>query len=53
MFEEVIGNEEINEIEMESQRAAKQLLKSLKKAENIVTRDDKKLIREHIERKFA
>ena len=53
MFEEVIGNEEINEIETEFQRAAKQLLKSLKKAESIVTRDDTKLIGEHIERKVA
>jgi len=53
MFEEVIGKEEINEIETESQRAAKRLLNSLEKAESIETRDDKKLIREHVERKFT
>lgn len=53
MFEEVIGKEEINEIETESQRAAKRLLERLEKAESIETRDDNKLIREHVERKFT
>ncbi|MEX2600921.1 MAG: DUF6364 family protein [Balneolaceae bacterium] len=53
MFEEVIGNEEINEIETESQRAAKRLLERLEKTEGIETKDDKKLIREHVKRKFA
>jgi len=53
MFEEVIGNEEVNEIETESQRAAKRLLERLEKAESIETKDDKKLIREHVERKFT
>ena len=53
MFEEVIGSEEINEIETESQRAAKRLLKSLENSKSIESRDDKKLIREHVERKFA
>jgi hypothetical protein len=53
MFEEVIGNREINEIETESQRAAKRLLKRLEKAESIDTRDDKKLIRDHVGRKFT
>lgn len=53
MFEEVIGNREINEIETASQRAAKKLLKRLAKAESIDTKDDKKLIREHVGRKFT
>ncbi|MCC5913961.1 MAG: hypothetical protein JJU46_06260 [Balneolaceae bacterium] len=53
MFEEAIGKEEINEIETESQRAAKRLLKNLEDAESIETRDDKKLIRDHVERKFT
>ena len=53
MFEEVIGSEKINEIETESQRAAKRLLKSLENSKSIESRDDKKLIREHVERKFA
>jgi hypothetical protein len=53
MFEEVIGNREINEIETESQRAAKRLLKRLEKAESIDTKDDKKLIRDHVGRKFT
>ena len=53
MFEEVIGSEKINEIETESQRAAKRLLKNLENSKSIESRDDKKLIREHVERKFA
>ncbi len=53
MFEEVFGSGKINDIETESQRAAKRLLKSLEKAESIETKDDKKLIREHVKRKFA
>lgn len=53
MFEEVFGNEEINEIETESQRAAKRLLKRLENAVSIDTRDDKKLIRDHVGRKFT
>lgn len=53
LFEEIIGNKEINEIETESQRAAKRLLKSLENTESIETRDDKQLIREHVKRKFA
>jgi hypothetical protein len=53
MFEEVIGNEEVNEIETEPQRAAKRLLERLEKAQSIDTKDDKKLIREHVDRKFA
>jgi hypothetical protein len=53
MFEEAIGKEEINEIETESQRAAKRLLKRLEKAESTETKDDKKLIREHVEGKFT
>lgn len=53
MFEEVIGKGEVNAIETESQRAAKRLLQTLKKAESIEPMDDKKLIREHVERKFT
>ena len=53
MFEEVIGKEEISEIETESQRAAKRLLQTLEKAESIDTKDDKSLIKEHVKRKFA
>jgi len=53
MFEEVIGKDEISEIETESQRAAKRLLQTLEKAESIDTKDDKSLIKEHVKRKFA
>jgi len=53
MFEEVIGKVEISEIETESQRAAKRLLQRLKKAESLVTKDDRTLIREHVKRKFT
>ncbi|MCA1803151.1 MAG: DUF6364 family protein [Rhodothermaceae bacterium] len=35
MFEDVIGNEEANEIETESQRAAKRLLETLIQADRI------------------
>ena len=53
MFEEVIGKVEISEIETESQRAAKRLLQRLKKAESVVKKDDRTLIREHVKRKFT
>lgn len=53
MFEEVIGKDEISEIETESQRSAKRLLQTLEKAESIDTKDDKSLIKEHVKRKFA
>jgi hypothetical protein len=53
MFEEMVGNEETNEIETESQRAAKRLLDRMKKAESIETKNDKNLIRKHVERKFT
>jgi len=53
MFEEVMGNEEANEIETESQRAAKRLLETLKQADSTDTKQDKKLIREFVKRKFS
>ena len=53
MFEEVIGKVEISEIETESQRAAKRLLQRLKKAESVVKKDDRTLIREHVKRRFT
>lgn len=53
MFEEVIGKGEVNTIQTESQRAAKRLLQTLKNAESVEPMDDKKLIREHVERKFT
>ena len=53
MFEKIIGNEEISQIETEQQRAAKRLLRTLNKAESVKSLDDKKRIREHVERKFA
>ena len=53
MFEDVIGKENTNDIETESQRAAKRLLQTLKKSESVKTKDDKSLIKEHVERKFT
>lgn len=53
MFEDVIGKENTNDIETESQRAAKRLLQTLKKAKSVKTKDDKSLIKEHVERKFT
>lgn len=53
MFEMVMGKEESNEIETEQQRAAKRLLKALDKAEHVKTGDDKKLIRDHVKRKYT
>ena len=52
-FEDVIGNEEANEIETEPQRAAKRLLETLIQADSTDTKHDKKLIREHVKRKFT
>ncbi|HLR91306.1 MAG TPA: DUF6364 family protein [Balneolaceae bacterium] len=53
MFEEVIAQGTVNEIETESQRAAKRLLKTLKNAESSDPKNDKQLIREHVKRKFT
>lgn len=53
MFEEVIGKDEAGDIETEQQRAAKRLLKTLGKAQPVETKDDKKMIKEHVQRKFT
>jgi len=53
MFEEAIGEGGSGKIETESQRAARRLLNRLQKAESTESKDDKKLIREHVKRKFA
>lgn len=53
MFEMVMGKEESNEIETEQQRAAKRLLKALDNADHVKTGDDKKLIRDHVKRKYT
>lgn len=53
MFEEVIGKGTPNKIETESQRAAKRLLKTLENAESTQAKNDKKLIKEHVKRKFG
>ena len=53
MFEEALSSGSSGKIETESQRAAKRLLNTLQNAESTVTKDDKKLIREHVKRKFA
>ncbi len=53
MFEEVFGTDEAGEIETEQQRAAKRLLKRIDKAKPVTTKNDKKLIKEHVHRKFA
>ncbi len=53
MFEEAIGMEEAGAIETEQQRAAKRLLKTLDKTRPVKSKDDKKHIREHVQRKFT
>lgn len=53
MFEQAIRGGGSGEIENESQRVAKRLLNKLQKAESTVDKDDRKLIQEHVKRKFA
>ncbi len=53
MFEEVIGKDEGGDIETEQQRAAKRLLKTLDKAQPVEIKDDKKMIKEHVQRMFT
>lgn len=53
MFEEALNSGGSGKIETESQRAAKRLLNRLQEAESIADKDDKKLIQEHVKRKFA
>lgn len=53
MFEEALDSGGTGKIETEPQRAAIRLLNTLRKAESTATRDDKKLIREHVKRKFT
>lgn len=54
MFEEIFeGRGETNGIKTEAQRAAERLLQKLAKSESIKTKDDKELIKAHVERKSA
>ena len=53
MFEEKFKEGEANTIQTESQKAASELLKKLETSESTQTKQDKKLIKEHVKRKFA
>jgi hypothetical protein len=53
MFEEIFEEGGTNEIKTEAQRAAERLLQKLEKSKSIKTKDDKELIKAHVERKFA
>lgn len=53
MFEEIFENIDSNQIKTEPQRAAERLINRLEKYESISQLEDKKLIKEHVKRKFA
>ncbi len=53
LFEQTFGNEEINPVKTESQKAAERLLEKLSKAKSLKTKEDKRLLRSHVSRKFA
>ncbi len=53
MFEEIFEEGGTNGIKTETQRAAERLLQKLAKSKNTKTKEDKELIKAHVERKFA
>ena len=53
MFEEIFESMDSNQIKTEPQRAAERLINRLEKYESISQLEDKKLIKEHVKRKFA
>lgn len=53
LFEESFQEERINTIKTESQKAAGRLLEKLEASESTRTKRDKKLIKEHVKRKFT
>lgn len=53
MFEEMFAENEATNIQTEAQKAAKRLLQSLEKSDSITSKKDKRLIKEHVKRKFA
>jgi hypothetical protein len=53
MFEDLFEKAEAGRLQSEPQRAAERLLKSLRASKPVKTLDDKKLLKEHVARKFA
>lgn len=54
IFEEFFENSELEgKLKSESQKAAERLLKTLASSKPIKTLDDKRLLKEHVARKFA
>ncbi len=53
MFEELFENSGSRNIKTEQQRAAERLMLRLAKAKSIQSKDDKKIIIQHVKRKFA
>jgi len=53
MFEETFQHGKVNTIQTESQKAAGELLEKLNASESKQTKQDKELIKKHVERKFA
>lgn len=53
MFEELFEKAESGSIKSESHRAAERLLKALQSTRPIKTLDDKRLLNDHVARKFS
>lgn len=53
MFEELFEKEEAGSINSEPQRAAERLLKTLNGSKSVKTQDDRRLLKNHLARKFA
>lgn len=53
IFEELFEKEEAGSIKSEPQRAAERLLKTLNGSKGVKTLDDKRLLKNHVARKFA
>jgi len=53
MFEEAFQTYDVSPIETETQKAARRLLSLLEEAETVQPRDDKELLKRHLERKYG
>ena len=53
MFEEVFKDSKTNTIQTEQQKAASELIKKLGRSKSVQDKNDYKLIKEHVKRKFT
>jgi hypothetical protein len=53
MFEEIFQDGGSDQIKTESQKAAERLLQRLEKSKSVQQKDEKELIKAHVERKFT